>query len=315
MKAFYKYLLVSLLSLHYYQFVKDNDLEFVVSTDNEIDEAAFLLLTEDDLKMLLPTKLGPRKKIWALIQDLHKEAQAGTNSFEPTENIRANFYETSQQLTANKTPSSLLVYDTDNKYTSSTAQTSSYPSEKEEYQKISDVFDSESEYIHSEHTSTVAMYQPVAALTKYSSDALSEAPSYFYENSAETIRSFVEPRPSHSQFNRLSLNVQFVNHNQILQTYGPVPDANPFGCTDAVEIEEVVEKKEKEVRRMSMEIGPVKSIRNNNKQTRTSSKVNQNGVGNGTKKNYQPIPKKAPFSFQRVKQLPIYKYKKDFLRV
>ncbi|KAG4079506.1 hypothetical protein HA402_005203 [Bradysia odoriphaga] len=47
-----------------------------VFVDNEIDKAAFLLLTEDDLKTLLPTKMGPRKKIWEFIQGVRDAAMS-----------------------------------------------------------------------------------------------------------------------------------------------------------------------------------------------------------------------------------------------
>lgn len=63
--AFYRFSSVSVPSFtFFFQMLTDFD-----SSDNEIDKDALMLLNEEDLKDLMPTKLGPRKKLWAFIQN------------------------------------------------------------------------------------------------------------------------------------------------------------------------------------------------------------------------------------------------------
>lgn len=291
----------------------------VNSTDNEIDKAAFLLLSEEDLKTLLPTKLGPRKKIWALIEGLQNEEQAGTNIKE----ISASSSETSQpQQTVNDiTP----VHDNSRNYSPVTTQaTSSYTSEEREHNKASTLNSNDivAKYMQTDHFDS--KYTPVTALTKFSSEACSKAHSSFYENAAETIQSFVDPLPSHSDFNRLSLNVQFVNHNQLSQTYHSVPEANPFACKEEVEIKEETERErhdaDEKVHRRPAELRSVKASHkhdryNDDKGKVVPSSANQIKRADGRKKNHHPTSKKVPIAFKKSNQLPIYQYKNEFLKV
>lgn len=290
-------------------------MKFVNSTDNEIDKAAFLLLSEEDLKTLLPTKLGPRKKIWSLIQGLQNQEQAGTNIKE----ISTNSSETSQrqQMVNEIAP----VHDKSKNYSPVTPQaTSSYTSEEQELNKASTLNSNDivAKYMQTDHFDS--KYTPVTALTKFSS----EAPSSFYENAAETIQSFVDPLPSHSDFNRLSLNVQFVNHSQLLQTYHSVPEANQFAGKEEVEIKEETEREKHDVDE-KVHRGPAerRSVKSSHKHDRYNddkgkvvpSSANQIKRADGKKKHHNPISKKGPVAFKKSNQLPIYKYKNDFLKV
>lgn len=291
------------------------------STENEIDEAAFLLLSEEDLKSLLPTKLGPRKKIWALIQKLRKESQADTDPL-------STKVETSQPQ-VHLTPPLLSICDANNSTSAATLQ-APYVSDEQELRMT---------YAYTPSTyeptdQSVAEYSLVCASETPIYEAQTNFPSRFNENAVENIKSFVEPLATHSNCNRLSVNVQFVNQNQILQTCHSLPDTNSLGdikemeekdrnkvdknhipWLDCEEEEEEVEIKESVKTKIPSQKEQKWPNCKKKSTVASSSSVNQAKNANVTKSHSQIIPKKGRVSFQRVKQLPIYKYKKDFLRV
>ncbi|KAJ6640941.1 ATP-dependent RNA helicase DHX8 [Pseudolycoriella hygida] len=59
-----------------------------IFVDNEIDKAAFLLLNEDDIRELIPGKLGPRKKLWEFIQNHRKVANNNIDTTELAHEMR-----------------------------------------------------------------------------------------------------------------------------------------------------------------------------------------------------------------------------------
>lgn len=264
------------------------------STDNEIDKAAFLLLTEEDLKSLLPDKMGPRKKIWDFIRSVHEAPTSVTFS-----DTNSDTFSVDQQVDDIQS-----------------ASTTSHPHIIEPI--ISEPLDVNDEITH-----------PVTTLTKYSPNIRTEyAPSSYDcvdDDDDETIGSTIEPTSSqlvYNRMNQLTLNVQLINqhHNQYLHIDNHDPNSNQFVAKEVTKNEipgtehQSVEHNAEEQRQVKQKLMEHKYVDRSLVRAGQMQQKQFNNNDNQQKK--QPTSKKGPHStFKSDRKLPIYHYKRQLLQV
>lgn len=207
--------------------------------------------------------------------------------------ISDSFDETPESLTVDRT---LTVKETNQMY-STPQRTSSYLQDESHHE--THTFDSSD--------AVTGYMQPDRYETNYPQ---SVAASSSFEDDANAIRSCVDSFPSHSNFNHFSLNVQFLNQN--LQAHNVLPEA----CDEATDkTRHDTEKKAypRQKDRWPVKVNHKPDTSTGDKRELVSSSVNQTNRSEGKKK--YSFVKKVPVLFEKAKQLPIYKYKDEFLMV
>lgn len=281
----------------------------MIPADNEIDKTAFLLLTEDDLKTLLPTKMGPRKKIWDFIQGVHD---------------------------ATAKPVVTVPDDIDSVVFSDNKQTQPHNAENQVMKNLK-LLDRTEDI--PQHNVPYEMPELHPELTTFSPNPRTDYSSSFYDcdgNDDGTNKSIVDPpasQPIVNRMNQFTLNMQFINqrHNQF-------PEANNFGTTSTQFASENEEETQDTAYGAKVNVMPdeLKSVKTNaveqvkdkpaNHKPREYKNVNRGSVTGSHKQqktfndkhqhSKQSTSKKVPhFISESTRKLPIYAYKKKFLEV
>ncbi|XP_037042591.1 ATP-dependent RNA helicase DHX8-like isoform X2 [Bradysia coprophila] len=254
-----------------------------VFVDNEIDRAAFLLLTEDDLKTLLPTKMGPRKKIWEFIQGVRDAAMSDDGQFQDIQSSSTN----------------LLPH---------VAET--IISEQLDHLDLTD-----------EMPQPVTALTPFSPNTRTGHSSSSYDYDVYDDENIGFTNEPAPPQVVVNRMNQMTLNMQIVNHHHNrFPDFNFGTDLNRFvaeeatqnerhgaeGNVMAVEYESVEHsaEKHKQVEHKNVDRG---SVRAGNKQKNFIYEKQQSKPS---------VSKNVPHpSFPSTKKLPIYQYKSKFLKM